>query len=188
MVETFPAVLIAYRLMFWTELMEKVKEEEAVLLKVCSMDEVTNDVRGRLFELIVIVKCQAQTILCAADNGDGVGEDVLPMTLDTGVLFQGQTLPSPSNMDNNSLFIPVNSNFPAIALIWKAGKNVWGIQVHVANHDDCLPTFRDMCKESGWDETFDNIFMVYLSPDLKATQLLTCLASERSRDDWRKLK
>lgn len=176
LVETFPAVLIAYRLKFWKELIAKVKESEAALQQVCSMEDVTNDVKGRLFELIVIARCQTQTISrSTADLGEGIGHDVFPVRVDSGVWFSGQNLPHPSSMTSNSLFIPQNSNFPAIDLIWKAGMNVWCVQVHVADHDDCLVSFKEICESRTWLTAFDNIYLVYLSPDPAVASSLTCL-------------
>jgi hypothetical protein len=182
LMETFPAVLIAYRIKFWNELMAKVKESEAALLQVCSMEDVTNDVKGRLFELIVIARCQTQTISrSTADLGEGIGNDVFPVRVDSGVWFSGQDLPHPSSMTSNSLFIPQNSNFPAIDLLWKAGMNVWGVQVHVADHDDCLVSFKEMCESRTWLTAFDNIYLVYLSPDPAVTSSLTCLPPAATR-------
>lgn len=72
-------------------------------------------------------------------------------------------------------FIPKNSNFPAIDLILKDDKDVWVIQAHVADHDDVEPTFRKMCDEQGWFDSFDNIYLVYLSPSPSVKESLTCL-------------
>eukprot|EP00978_Attheya_sp_CCMP212_P002890 scaffold5954_cov39-Attheya_sp.AAC.1 len=54
---------------------------------------------------------------------------------------------------------------------------LWGVQIHVKDNDDCLPEFTEMCKTSGWLTGFDNIYLLYLSPDLAVTNLLICLSS-----------
>lgn len=162
--------------------MAKVKESEADLLRVCSMDDVTNDVRGRLFELIVISRCQMHAISTGMELGEGVGEDVLPVRLDAGRWFESQNLPLPSSMAANSLHIPINFNFPAIDMIWTVGRDVWVVQIHAKDHDDCLPGFTEMCKTSEWLTGFDNIHLLYLSPDPAVTNLLTCLPMEPIRE------
>jgi hypothetical protein len=59
---TFPAVLIAYRNLFWDDLMEYVEKHEYELLATCANPNVTNDVRGRLFELIVISRFRKESV------------------------------------------------------------------------------------------------------------------------------
>ena len=174
--ETFPMVLAAYREFFWEEVMTYVAENETNLLTVCKDPEVTNDVRGRLFELIVIARCQRESIVISGDPDT----DVLPATVDSGTTFQGQALPEPSSM-TSTLFIPINLNFPAIDIIWKSGRDVWGIQVHVVGHKDVLAKFREMCKAKGWDKAFDNIHLLYLSPCDDAMAQLTCIPPQSRR-------
>lgn len=166
----FPAVEIAYRDLFWNELMDYMEKEEANLLRTCRNSSVTNDVRGRLFELIVISRLVKKKVLSKTkENAELV---VLPQTVDRGMRFGTQKLPSPDEMDSNTLFIPKNPNFPAIDLILKEGKIVWGIQVHVADHENVLPKFREMCMEKGWFSHFDDVKLVYLSPSAEVTNLL----------------
>jgi hypothetical protein len=172
----FPAVLIAYRSLFWDNLMTYVTSHESQLLRVCSNPLVSNSVRGRLFELIVITRFQKLNLVSKQPD-----RDVLPAKVDTGMVFESQELPIPETMQEDTLFIPKNSNFPAIDLILKDAKNVWAIQVHVADHDDVEPKFRRMCQSSGWFNYFDNIFLVYVGPSLKVKQALTCYPIQPSR-------
>jgi hypothetical protein len=127
---TYPAVLLAYRLKYWKQLMAKVQKIEAEVLLVCAKNEVTNDVREGLFELLVIARFhkQAASLLCNAlfHLLDGYLFETSANEVNDGTLFMGETLPAPSTM-KGSLFIPRNSNFPAIDLNWKAGQQVRGI-------------------------------------------------------------
>ena len=143
-----------------------------MLLEVCANVNVTNDVRGRLFELIVIVRFRKNSVLSKDPT-----RDVLPASVDSGLVFATQELPTAQMMAENTLFIPKNSNFPAIDLILKSkeGKDVWAVQVHVADHDDVLPTLKKMCDKGGWFQSFDNIYLVYLSPSDAAMNMLTCI-------------
>lgn len=176
----FPLVLVAYRNIFWDDLMEYVEKNERELLATCANENenVTNDddVRGRLFELIVISRFQKQAVISKQPT-----TDVLPAKVDAGLVYESQKLPMPAQMEANSLFIPKNSNFPAIDLILKDEKDVWAIQAHVANHDDVEPTFRKMCDEQGWFDSFDNIYLVYLSPSSSVKESLTCLPATPTR-------
>jgi hypothetical protein len=153
-----------------------VVRNEANLLQTCAHPMVTNDVRGRLFELIVITRLQKRSIVSLHPEAA-----VLPERVDSGMVFESQQLPEPRTMGNNTLFIPENSNFPAINLVLKEGRQVWAIQVHVSDHDDVEPTFRSMCQEKGWFDSFDNIFLVYLSPSIEVKDALSCLPAQSSR-------
>jgi len=172
----FPVVLHAYRSFFWEKLMDYVDKQESELLATCANPSMTNDTRGRLFELIVISRFQKKQIVAEKPS-----EVVLPGTVDTGYVFETQQLPHPLQMGKNSLFVPRNSNFPAIDLILKEDKSVWAIQVHVSDHPDVLPKFKSMCENQGWFESFDNIFLVYLSPSPDVTARLSCLPANPSR-------
>jgi hypothetical protein len=172
----FPAVLIAYRTLFWDDLMEYVGNNEASILNTCANTNVTNDVRGRLFELIVISRLRKQTLI-----SNDPAKDVLPGSVDAGLVFEGQELPTPSDMHMNKLFIPKNAHFPAVDFITKEGSDVWAFQVHVADHNDVEPTFRAMCEEKGWFNAFENIYLVYLSPSPEVTGSLTCLPATPTR-------
>jgi hypothetical protein len=173
---TFPAVLIGYRNLFWDDLMEYVENNESELLATCANPSVTNDVRGRLFELIVISRFRKESVV-----SNQAATDVLPAKVDAGMVFESQNLPKPTQMQARTLFVPKNSNFPAIDLILKNDKDVWAIQVHVADHDDVEPTFRSMCNEQGWFDAFDNIYLLYLGPSAEVTGSLTCLPSKPTR-------
>jgi hypothetical protein len=156
--------------------MEFVEKHESTLLGTCANPNVTNDVRERLFELIVISRFRKESVVSHT-----AAADVLPAKVDAGKVFESQTLPWPYDMQHNTLFIPKNSNFPAIDLILKEGTDVWAIQVHVADHEDVEPTFRSMCSDQGWFGAFDNIYLVYLSPSREVTRTLSCLPATPTR-------
>jgi len=63
------------------------------------------------------------------------------------------------------MYVPRNSNFPAIDLNWKCGDSVCGVQVHVSNHHNVLKKFTEMCKKAGWLTKFKTIYLLYLSPE-----------------------
>jgi hypothetical protein len=74
-------------------------------------------------------------------------------------------------MIKNGMYVPLNSNFPAIDLIWKMGEIVYGVQVNATGGHDCvLNNFRTMCKAAEW--TFDKIYLVYLCPEKAVAELL----------------
>jgi hypothetical protein len=68
-------------------------------------------------------------------------------------------------MNENGMYVPRNSNFPAIDLIWKCGDSVCGVQVHVSKHHNVLKKFTEMCKKAGWLTKFKTIYLLYLSPE-----------------------
>lgn len=77
----------------------------------------------------------------------------------------GRKLPKLSLRSKNHNYIPLDPNFPAIDWIWVCGKIVIAVQAHVSNHADVASTFWGMCREAGWFEEFDKVYLVYLSPE-----------------------
>ena len=171
----FPLVSDAYRTYYCNEVLKYIESCEHQILTTCRERDVTDDVRGRLFELLVIQRFRRNTTF---DNNK-----LIPSTVGSGMVFEGQKLPNPKDMTKESLFIPKNSNFPAIDLIIKVGQKVWGVQIHTnPTHDDVLPKFRTMCDAAGWHGRFEEIHLVYLSPsDLtkKNVETKTIVRSKR---------
>ena len=171
----FPAVLIAYREMFWKQLVEYVSKNEDTLLRVCDDQRVTEDVRGRLFELIVITRfmhCNKFAMPKQTTRPSrSLSKQTTVVNIKEKVSFSSQELPKPSS--EGTLVIPKNPNFPAIDFFFKETgklKVVWAIQVHVAEHKNVLPTFRTMCEARGWLNHFDKIYLVYLAPSVGTIQ------------------
>ena len=53
----YPLVIVAYRRCFWESIMAFVHNHEQLLLNICAKPDSTNDVRDRIFELLVINRC-----------------------------------------------------------------------------------------------------------------------------------
>ena len=180
----FPALLSAYREYLWDELMKYVESEEQRLLEVCRSADTSNDTRGRLFETMVIRRCQSSGI--GIQVGDG--QVVIGANSDR---FEGRLLPRLTTTSPDCIYIPYDPNFPAIDLIWKHGRSIFGVQVHVSTHDDVASSFMGLCREAGWFENFDTVYLLYLSPEDAVTNLVRGLTlppnfegrSTRSTDD-----
>ena len=164
-----PSVLAACRHYLWKELMEYIADKEGNLVDVCEMLETTNDVRGRCFELMVVRRCMGQGVTFQV----GREEVTVPVTREP-LHFQGQVLPRSLK---DGVHVPVNSNFPAIDLVWKVGNRIFGVQVHVSSHHDVAEKFTKMCQEAGWFETFQEVHLIYLSPDEQVLNLVTTLVN-----------
>ena len=164
-----PSVLAACRHYLWKELMEYIADKEGNLVDVCEMLETTNDVRGRCFELMVVRRCVSQGVTFQV----GREEVTVPVTREP-LHFQGQVLPRSLK---DGVHVPVNSNFPAIDLVWKVGNRIFGVQVHVSSHHDVAEKFTKMCQEAGWFETFQEVHLIYLSPDEQVLNLVTTLVN-----------
>jgi len=178
----FPLVLVAYLQTFWDDVVAYVDKNEAAILRVCANENTTNDVRGRLFELVVIVRFIKSCVVSGSPD-----DAHLPASVDAGIRFESQELPDPETMLQNTLFFPMDSNFPAIDLILRAGNDVWAVQVHVSRHPDVLATFRAMCNKKGWFAAFDNINLVYLSPSDEMKNMLgTCIPTPPTRQSKRR--
>jgi len=162
----FPLVLDAYQRYFWDELMKYVEKMEKAILVVCNNPTVTDDVKGRLFELLVVRRCQSRSLGLVL-NGTDPDIDIANFPgLESSNLaqrFAGQTLPS---FIDDGIYVPVNPNFPAVDLIWKMQENIWFVQVHVSKHNETsarLTTLIKNARDAG-EMIQGNLFLLYLSP------------------------
>jgi len=166
-----PLVIVAYRRCFWESIMAFVHNHEQLLLNICAKPDSTNDVRDRIFELLVINRCSLNANIALKR------------------LFQFKTcnlieiFPSdyscriydlPMSMEKDGMYVPRNSNFPAIDLIWKCGQSVCGVQVHISKHDNVLKKFTAMCDKAGWLTSFKNVYLLYLSPEQGIADSVQC--------------
>jgi len=161
-----PLVLVAYRTFFWKDIVAFVHKHEKVLLGVCANpDLIHDDARRRIFELLVIT--------CCSINADVSFERLLPLKKCNLIeTFDSNKLPESMNMDG--MYVPQNSIFPAIDLIWKCGKKVCGVLVHVSNHHNVLKKFTEMCTMAGWLAKFTTIYLLYLSPKQSIVDSVQC--------------
>ena len=89
-------------------------------------------------------------------------------------LFKTNSLP-PLEVDSKTdgVYIPKNSNFPFIDLIWKTGVYLFGVQIHTGSTLDKARKAADFDSEFRKSSLFvnfkDNVFLIYLSPDEKTT-------------------
>ena len=89
-------------------------ENEQELLDVCANEDVDGGSRGRLFELVVIQRCQKADFRISEES-----EPVSVVSNQTDK-FSGKLLPSSfAGHSPDGLYTPYNPNFPAIDLIWK---------------------------------------------------------------------
>ena len=163
----FPVVIIGYRRYFWKAIMASVNDDEKELLCVCANPKLTNDARGRIFELIVINRCSLKADvtlkgLPSSKELPSLKECNLIELFPSKGIFPSNVLPK--IMDEDGMYVPKNCNFPAIDLIWKCGKSVYGVQVHTSDHHNVLKKFTKMCNAAGWHKMFTKIFLIYLSP------------------------
>jgi len=158
----FPLVLDAYQEFFWGELMKYVETKESEILDVCNNPSVTTYVKKRLFQLLVVRRCQGRSLHLDQNDSDIAH---FPGLLSCNLVkrFTGQSLPS---LTDDGLYVSVNSNFPAVDLIWKMQGNVWFVKVHVTTHQDVSPSLKEVI-ESAREEgkmVQGNLFLLYLSP------------------------
>jgi hypothetical protein len=169
----FPAVLQAYRTNLWDEIMKYISREEAILITVLLECQVTNDVVGRLFELLVIQRTKAQGTTMIWKRSRFV------IQAGQFQLFYKQKLPSWPGVDG--LWVPWNSNFPAIDFFVKSDSTVFAFQAHISTRRDVTPKFAAMCKEADWfTPTAKNrqVVLVYLSPNNEAKKLVDSLVKD----------
>ncbi len=173
-VALFPLVEEAYREFFWEDLKKHIGEHETKLLDVCAHERTTDDVRGRLFEQMVIARL-CNNGLSADDISKILNEAKVTMTSDMraalqcGViqdLFEGMAYPRFAASDCFTLYVPLAPNFPAIDLFFRLGHAVIAFQIHVAEkHADVLTSLQSHVKNAKWKSGgIHTISLVYLVP------------------------
>ncbi len=170
----FPLVEEAYRKFFWDELLKHIGEHEAKLLQICAHEKTTDDVRGRLFEQMVISRL-SQSGLSANDVTKILDAANITMTSDMRAalecpfildLLQGMAYPSFAPSNACTLYIPLSPNFPAVDLIFRLGKVVIAFQIHVSEkHTNVLPALQLHAKNAEWKKGgIHTIILLYLVP------------------------
>jgi len=160
----FPFVSGAYRDYFWDDLLTYVKKNEQHLLQICRNPTTTDNIRERIFEHLIIARCLSCRIALCTRNS-GIARNEFPGLEKCKIVerFQGQKLPK--DLSQDGMYVPLNTNFPAIDMIWKMGKNIWFVHAHVAKHDDDVKfALEDLLEDFDWPKVVENIFLLYLSP------------------------
>lgn len=163
-------VLIGYREHLWKELLLYVEEKERTLLDICADFSTTNRVRGCHFETMVIRRCSLRNVEIPVRD-----KTITVLSGDreaTG--FSGKSLPE---LPNNGLSFPFDPNFTAIDFILREGKYVFAIQVHVSTHHDVSNAFIGLCNQAQWFQRFEEIHLIYLSPEDEVTLLVAPLVN-----------
>jgi hypothetical protein len=157
----FPAVLLAYYDYYFDQIMENLDEILSSIARTWAMQDISGAERGWIFERGVIATCKKNR------NINFTGGETIPSPLNVSLqkIFESQRLPPKDFMVDEGMYVPKNSNFPAIDFIWKQENIVVAVQAHVsARHDVVVSTFQDMLdKETSWGE-FDRVILLYLSP------------------------
>lgn len=155
----FPAVSEAYKVLLWEQLLEFVEEKEAALLSVCEDSSTTNDTRGRLFEHMVIQRCNSCGVKIQVDD--------VQVNIESGRIktFSGKMLPRLTRRSLNAVYVPIDPNFTAVDLVWKFDGIVIGVQCHVNTHNCVASSFWGLCKQANWFKEFDHVQLIYLSPE-----------------------
>ncbi len=150
-----------------------VKESE--MLNVCFLESATQDVRGRLFEQIVVARFfftglpfqDLETIFSKA--GVSLTRDITEAFEGsyTQVKLEGVAYPKfVVPQKNITLYIPMAPNFPAVDMIFCVGKVVIAFQIHISKgHVDVLSLLQSKAEDAKWEQGgIQTIILVYLSP------------------------
>jgi hypothetical protein len=162
-----PVVIEIYRSVHWNDIMEYVRMNEQHLLGVCALKETTPDVRGRLFEAVVIRKITSDGLEFLWKCTDS------KLCIDAGRVyhFAGSALPMYSSIQENALYVPDSMKFPAIDFFARTGNLIVAFQAHISKHKDVGPPFLGMCHKSGWLQPNVTVVLIYLSPTEESRKL-----------------
>ena len=160
----FPLVEAAFLEIMWDNLIDYIDNNERLLLEVCKDTQITNDVRGRVFELLVIRRLQR--------NPKQTKTKIPGLAIPSRKHMKVQTFQGMSTLpildEDQSLFrmwVPCVGNFAAVDVILELASQVWAIQIHVSRHSDVSARFVKMCEDAGWFQSHnDSVHLLYLSP------------------------
>ena len=148
-----------------------VHNNEKVLLDVCTNPALKNDVRDRIFELLVINRCSLNANL-TLEILFPLEECNLIATFPSCMYDYSYRLPI--SMKKDGMYVPRNSKFPGIDLILKCGQSVCGVQVHISKHHNVLQKFTAMCDMAGWHTKLKKVYLLYLSPEQRIANSVQC--------------
>lgn len=168
-----PQVKTASRVLLWDQLMKRIAEEEANLLAVCAKSSTRNSARGQHFEHIAIQRCLQHGVVASIDD---VSIDLDNQTTHG---FTGRCLPE---MSTDGIYVPYNPQFPAVDMVLKKGNSAFGVQIHVNPHEDVITAFEGMCRRADWFDVYDNVYLVYLSPEEDVKALVAPLVDPAFHD------
>jgi len=117
----FPFVLYAYQIYFWEDLMEHVENSVSEILVVCNNPTVTDNVKGRLFELLVVRRCHGRSLRLSNQNDAYIANLQFPGLESCNLVTEFVTpdLAILPFLSADGLYVPMDPDFPAVDLIWK---------------------------------------------------------------------
>ena len=144
-------MLVAYQTFFWEDILAYCETHEELLLLVCANLSTTNGTRGRIFEFLLIKHCSINANVTFLKGFSALKKcNLIEIFLPKQEFFSLDRYPFlqyvARNYDLNGMYVPRNSNFPAIDLNWKCGDSVCGVQVHVSNHHNVLKNLQKCVK------------------------------------------
>ena len=158
----FPLVEVAFLEILWDNLIEFIDKNEVMLLEISKNTQVRGDVRGRIFELLVIWRLQ--------QNEKQTKTKIQGLTIPSHKIVKVQTLPGKSTLpvldkkkNSTRMWVPCAPNFAAVDVILELKSQVWGIQIHVSTHKDVLAKFSEMCDNAGWFKSHKKKFIWFIS-------------------------
>jgi len=179
----FPLVKEEYRNFFWEDLFINIRKREGEILSVCRDPATPADVRGRLFEEIMIARLVTEDsfpddfkrIWNDADftfNADIDAELRRPTKTSK---LSNKKFPEGAYKDNCwTYLVPNVPNFPAVDIFIRLRKIVIAFQFHVSDHADVLPLLMNKTRDAGWTrQQVEKIILVYLSPNVETMLLLS---------------
>jgi hypothetical protein len=169
-----PTVTDACRSLLFEDLLAYVNKKEAELLKLCR-DTDDDSVKGSFFEYIVISRMKSKKIVF-----DLVEGKIFRSNTKKAVLYlQSNKFPDSSSLSEDGIYVPISKNFPAIDVILKRDKTIIGVQIHIGRKtQDDIDRFAKLSQEADWDESFDEIYLMYLSPTKDTTSSIKTLISK----------
>jgi len=163
-----PQVRHGSRIHLWDTSMSRIAEEESLLLSACAQQSTLNSARGQHFEHIAIQRFFKHGVVAS------IGSESTTVDIDLAAKsfqnFRGRQLPA---AQADGIYVPYHTKFPAIDLVLKQGTCVIGVQLHVNPHEDVVTRFEGMCKAAGWHNKFNDIILLYLSPDKAVKDLVS---------------
>ncbi|MGH7973911.1 MAG: hypothetical protein ACREBR_00195, partial [bacterium] len=175
----FPVVKEVLLNKYWDEFLLVSTTEEGKMLDMCRRGDLPGSVMGQFFEIIIIHRLQYNVVDLIAMDSAMAPKISLP---GRQLPFINQPFASqylPENLQSDGVYIPKNRTFPAIDMVWKSGKEVWGVQLHIrSDHKVSLDKFRSLCIIAKWDTAFNQVYLLYLCP--KPEFIMRRIASDDS--------
>jgi hypothetical protein len=172
-----PVIMTYCKRFFYEDLLMTVKKSERALLSICSKQGIPQSVIGFLFEAMVVNRFLSNDIRFVLTEE---GKE-FTFSADESRSSKIANNKFPNTYIDDGVYIPASETFPAVDMILKKDKTIVGVQIHTSKKDKKdITKFEKRAKAAGWFQTYEEVYLMFLSPDAVVTSNIQSIITKNS--------